>query len=92
MTATPGPLSGAGIPSEAFKAHAQMKKALKLTGQLIQKDIPLADALHMGPSLRRMFEHMAEVHESSEVTWGIVFILLAEHEAAAAPKEEPTDA
>ena len=70
------PLHDSWVPSDAYKAHAQMKKALKLAGELIMKDIPLEDALPMGPSLRRMFEHMAGVHESSEVTWGVVMLLL----------------
>lgn len=74
------PLAGRGIPSEAFKTAARMRKALKLTGELITKDIPLSEALEMGPHLRRMFERMAGTHEASDVTWGVVFILLAERE------------
>lgn len=70
------PLHDSWVPSDAYKAHAQMKKALKLAGQLITEEIPLEDALAMGPSLRRMFERKAGVHESSDVTWGVVMLLL----------------
>ena len=70
------PLHDSWVPSDAYKAHAQMKKALKLAGELITNDITLEDALGMGDSLRRMFEHKAGVHVSSDVTWGVVMLLL----------------
>lgn len=73
---TPSPLAGSWVPGDAYKAHAQMKKALKLAGELITDGITLDDAIAMGPSLRRMFEHRASVHESSDVTWGVVMLLL----------------
>jgi hypothetical protein len=70
------PLHDSWVPSDAYKAHAQMKKALKLAGELITNDITLEDALGMGDSLRRMFEGKAGVHVSSDVTWGVVILLL----------------
>lgn len=70
------PLHDSWVPSDAYKAHAQMKKALKLAGQLITEEIPLEDALTLPASLRRMFERKAGVHESSDVTWGVVMLLL----------------
>jgi hypothetical protein len=70
------PLHDSWVPSDAYKAHAQMKKALKLAGQLIQNDITFEDTITMGDSLRRMFEAKAGVHVSSDVTWGVVVLLL----------------
>lgn len=64
----------AQLPGEAFKAAAQLRKAIKLATVMAMNggsSVDINSAL-----VRRFAEKIAEVPESSDTTWALVGVLM----------------
>lgn len=63
------------LPGEAFKAVAQVRKAIALHDVIVKFGGDPTMGTRFPPISRRLAEHIAGVTESSDITWALVSFL-----------------